>query len=35
MEIYFFPDYSQFTKAIEKEERKNEDYQYTFLTLEQ
>ena len=30
----FFPDYSQFTKVIEKEERDADGYQYTFLTVE-
>ena len=30
----FFPDYSQFTKVIEKEEKKSDGYQYTFLTME-
>lgn len=30
----FFPDYSQFSKVIEKEEKDNGEYKYTFLTLE-
>ncbi|SRR5258708_5249208 len=30
----FFPDYSEFKKVIEKEEMKNGEYTYTFLTLE-
>lgn len=30
----FFPDYSQFTKVLEKEEKESDGYQYTFLTLE-
>jgi dihydrofolate reductase len=30
----FFPEYSNFTKVIEKEERDANSYQYTFLTLE-
>jgi dihydrofolate reductase len=30
----FFPDYSAFTKIIEKVERKADGYEYTFLTLE-
>nr|AIA18089.1 Dihydrofolate reductase [uncultured bacterium] len=30
----FFPDYSEFTKVIEKEERDAEGFNYTFLTLE-
>jgi dihydrofolate reductase len=30
----FFPDYSKFTKVIEKEEKEAEGYVYTFLTLE-
>lgn len=30
----FFPDYSAFTKVIEKEERNTDGHQYTFLTLE-
>lgn len=30
----FFPDYSAFTKVIEKEERQADGYFYTFLTLE-
>ncbi len=30
----FFPDYSQFTKVIEKEEHEDGGYRYTFLTLE-
>ncbi len=30
----FFPEYSRFTKIIEKEERESDGYQYTFLTLE-
>jgi dihydrofolate reductase len=30
----FFPEYKAFTKVIEKEERENGGYTYTFLTLE-
>lgn len=30
----FFPEYPQFTKVIEKEEREADGYSYTFLTLE-
>lgn len=30
----FFPDYSAFSKIIEKEEREADGYQYTFLTIE-
>lgn len=30
----FFPDYSEFSKVIEKEERTDWEYPYTFLTLE-
>lgn len=30
----FFPDYSNFTKVIEKEEHTYEDFSYTFLTLD-
>lgn len=30
----FFPDYSDFTKVIEKEENTSEGFSYTFLTLE-
>ncbi|MGI8420116.1 MAG: dihydrofolate reductase [Candidatus Levyibacteriota bacterium] len=30
----FFPDYSAFTKVLEKEEKEADGYQYTFLTLE-
>lgn len=30
----FFPEYSQFTNVLEKEERESDGYQYTFLTLE-
>lgn len=30
----FFPEYSQFIKVIEKEDREADGYQYTFLTLE-
>jgi dihydrofolate reductase len=30
----FFPDYSQFTKIVEKEDKKSDQYIYTFLTLE-
>jgi len=30
----FFPDYSAFTKVIEKEEHKEDGYQYSFVTLE-
>jgi len=30
----FFPDYSQFTKVIDEEEKDNGEYKYTFLTLE-
>lgn len=30
----FFPDYSAFTKVVEKEEKNADGYQYTFLTLE-
>ena len=30
----FFPDYSEFTKIIKKEERNADGYQYTFLELE-
>lgn len=29
-----FPDYSDFTKEIERVESNNNDYKYTFLTLE-
>jgi dihydrofolate reductase len=29
----FFPDYSQFTKVIEKEDHDSGEYKYTFLTL--
>lgn len=30
----FFPDYSMFTKVIEKEDQESEEFKYTFLTLE-
>lgn len=30
----FFPDYSKYTKEIEREEKEGEGFQYTFLTLE-
>lgn len=30
----FFPEYKEFTKVIEKEEKTDWDYPYTFLTLE-
>ncbi len=30
----FFPDYSEFTKVVEKEEKTDWDYPYTFITLE-
>ncbi len=30
----FFPDYSMYTKEIEKEEKEGEGFKYTFLTLE-
>ena len=30
----FFPDYSEFTKVIEKEENEEDGYQYSFVTLE-
>lgn len=30
----FFPDYSRFTKVLEKEDRETSGYKYTFLTLE-
>lgn len=30
----FFPDYSGFTKVIDKEEHEDAGYKYTFLTLE-
>ncbi len=30
----FFPDYSEFTKVVAKEERHDWEYPYTFLTLE-
>lgn len=30
----FFPDYSEFTKVLSKEERFNEEYKYTFYELE-
>lgn len=30
----FFPDYSQFTKVIEEEDHENDEFKYTFLTLE-
>jgi len=30
----FFPDYSQFTKVLKKEEGKSGDYTYTFVDLE-
>lgn len=30
----FFPDYSEFTKVIEKEERHDWEYPYRFVTLE-
>nr|AIA19182.1 Dihydrofolate reductase [uncultured bacterium] len=30
----FFPDYSEFTKVIEKEEKDADGFTYTFLTLE-
>lgn len=30
----FFPDYKEFTKVIEKEERQDWDYPYSFLTLQ-
>lgn len=30
----FFPDYSEFTKVISKEERQDENNQYTFFILE-
>ncbi len=30
----FFPDYSKYTKIIEKEDKEGEGFQYTFLTLE-
>lgn len=29
----FFPDYSMFTKVIEKEDHESEEYRYSFLTL--
>jgi dihydrofolate reductase len=31
----FFPDYSEFTKIIEKEDKEADGYQYSFVTLEQ
>lgn len=31
----FFPDYSRFTKIIEKEDHVSEEYTYSFLTLEE
>lgn len=30
----FFPDYSKYTKEIEREKKEGEGFQYTFLTLE-
>jgi dihydrofolate reductase len=30
----FFPDYSAFSKVIEKEEHEEDGYQYSFITLE-
>lgn len=30
----YFPDYSQFSKVIEKEEKESEGHTYTFMTLE-
>jgi dihydrofolate reductase len=30
----FFPDYSMFSKEIEREDKEGEGFQYTFLTLE-
>ena len=30
----FFPDYSEFTKVLEKEAYESDGYRYTFLTLE-
>jgi dihydrofolate reductase len=30
----FFPEYPQFTKIIEKEEKESDGYQYTFLTVD-
>jgi dihydrofolate reductase len=30
----FFPEYADFTKEISREEKKDEQYEYTFLTLE-
>ncbi|HET9947020.1 MAG TPA: dihydrofolate reductase [Patescibacteria group bacterium] len=30
----FFPDYSEFTKVVEKEDQTYKEYSYTFLTLE-
>jgi len=30
----FFPDYSEFTKVLEQEEKTADGYTYTFLTLE-
>lgn len=30
----FFPDYSKFTKVLEKEEKEADGFEYTFLTLE-
>lgn len=30
----FFPDYTMFTKEIEREDKEGEGFQYTFLTLE-
>lgn len=31
----FFPDYSMFTKVVEKEDHESEEFKYSFLTLEQ
>jgi dihydrofolate reductase len=30
----FFPDYSQFSKIVEKEDHESDGYQYSFVTLE-
>lgn len=30
----FLPEYSEFTKVIEKEEKESDEYKYTFLTME-
>jgi len=30
----FFPEYPEFTKVIEKEEKESENHKYTFLTVE-